>query len=209
MKKENYRLIDNYIMNNLDRKLTIQNICDECFISRSLVREYVQKSEYKNFDDLLNDYKMQESISRLNGIDKIHAIQNYLFQFLTEDQLNEFTNDNRIVFLYVMDDYKKYYNIINGFLLQCRHKINPVSSLDLNADPLYQAKNKHLCICTIVGGVDDEELDPTQLYRIMHFSNYPKYTDHVNVQEFILKKFHPKFENFHIMGTMYILELYS
>ncbi len=209
MKQSNYELLDNYIMDNLDKSLTIQYICDNLFVSRSLVREYVIKSGYETFEELITDYIVQENISRLSGRDKIEAVQEYLFQFLSEDKLAEFTNDNRIVFLYVDPEYQKYYTPINSFLFQCKHKIYPINNLDLNMDPLYQPRNKHCCICTIIGSVDAEILDETQLYRIMHFDHRPKYTDNKNIQEIVLKKFHPRYENYHMLGVMYILELYS
>ncbi len=209
MKTSNFILLDNFIMDNLDKSLTIQYICDNLFVSRSLVREYVLECGYDSFEAMITDYLEQVSISRLGGRDKICAVQEYLFQFLSEEDLVEFTTDNRIVFLYVDQEYQKYFTPVSSFLLQCKHKINPISNLDLNLDPLYQPRNKHCCICTIIGQPDPKELDENQLYRIMHFENKPQYQNHKNVQEIILKKFHSRFENYHMLGVMYILQLYS
>ncbi len=209
MRDKNFNLIDNYIMENLHPKLSIQQICNDCYISRASAREYYIECGYPSYEAMIKDYYMQQCINNLTGRDKIAAVQEYLFQFLNEEQMAEFTNDNRIVFLYVKEEYQRYYNLIYSNLLTCKHKINPINSLDLTQDALYQPKNKHQCVCTIIGEVDPEDLDPTQLYRIMHFANAPKYNDYMNIQEVVLKKFHPKYDNYHMLGVIYVLELYS
>ncbi len=201
--------IDDYIMENLNENMSIRDVCDNCFISRSLVKKYVDKMEYDSFSSMIKDYLIQRDISEKSGFDKIKAVQDYLFQFMTKEKLDVYTNDELIVFLYVFDDYRLYFNNVYGLVSQCKHKINLIDDLKMANDPLFQVGRRHKFVCTTLGRIAHEDIEPNQLYRVMHFSNKPLYQDYDMVQEVVLKKFHPRYENFNILGTMYILELYS
>lgn len=209
MNPKNYAIIDDYVKNNLRKTLTVKEILENCYINRVAISNYVKENEYETFQMLLTDWLEQKEILDTIGLERITKIIDYQFKLIPKEEIENIVKEEKIIFFYIMPEHKDLFLILHPLLLNCRHKINIINSLDLEHDPLYDTNNRQNYVCTIFGNIDPKQLDPKQNYRIIHYSNRLKYENYINVTEYPIRKFYEKRINFEMLSSLFFLEILS
>ena len=151
----------------------------------------------------------QKEILDTIGLERITKIIDYQFKLIPKEEIENIVKEEKIIFFYIMPEHKDLFLILHPLLLNCRHKINIINSLDLEHDPLYDTNNRQNYVCTIFGNIDPKQLDPKQNYRIIHYSNRLKYENYINVTEYPIRKFYEKRINFEMLSSLFFLEILS